>query len=452
MSYTFPKPPEVLPCASSAPPQLPAQFHAVALLTPFDDSQLVVADILYDWSVQALRITTYGLESGYADLLYTPSGYYILDSDNGGPPSHYFGPITTDEQVPEPTWLAKAKVTCNGIQDVLNVSTEWWCGLTENKNGLAPISPVQKCQFKSANWFWLRTDNKYPWRMMFINTTNDYKLPFIGCFSFVHFPAFEAVASTNLPDIVQGCAASSQKIDPKTAAKLAIREPQDSYNLLNLSSQFAGTAADRPHLLDKIQELIPGLVPPDNNPLPSWPSTLFMTALTTPTFEPHDFPNQPYPTQIYYDWPKKRQLTRFFMPDDSIEDAILTGSKSYLVIRQSDGSHKCSPPLPVGLPYPDWTTRDGGRCKGVITNNPQLSPNKTTGIYVLNSQPPRVFWIWYTTNNEAIMFAEVPQSCNVELILTDYFEYMADPPAFDPTLFDIPQDCLEPSPPPSKGG
>jgi hypothetical protein len=98
--------------------------------------------------------------------------------------------------------------------------------------------------------------------------------------------------------------------------------------------------------------------------------------------------------------------------------------------------------VPVGLPYPNWTEIDGGVCKGVITNNPQLSPNKTTQIFTLNSMPPRVFWIWYTTANQAIMFAEVPQACNVELILTDYFDYDPAPPPFDPALFVIPPDCL----------
>ena len=100
MTSAFPMPPTLTPCGSTTPPNLPQKFHAVALLTPFNNSQLVVADILYDWSVQAMRITTYGLERGYADFLYTSDGYYILDSSNGGPPKNIFGPIATTEQVP----------------------------------------------------------------------------------------------------------------------------------------------------------------------------------------------------------------------------------------------------------------------------------------------------------------------------------------------------------------
>jgi hypothetical protein len=56
--------------------------------------------------------------------------------------------------------------------------------------------------------------------------------------------------------------------------------------------------------------------------------------------------------------------------------------------------------------------------------------------------PPRYFWIWYTTDNEAVLFAEVPQACNVKLILTDYFDYMPNPQQpFDPSLFVVPPDC-----------
>ncbi len=442
MSSSFPSPPFITPCGSTTPPSLPPKFHAIALLTPFNDSQLVVADIYYDWSVQAMRVTTYGLERGYADFLYTPDGYYLLDSENGGAPQQCFGPIATTEQVPAPNWLVSYQATCNGVQEVLGVNTNWWCGLTQNTNGLAPFPPVKECPpYESANWFWLRADNQMPWRMMFINTTNDYKLPFIGRFAFVHFPTFEAVTSTDLPSIMQSCIAQSDKVDPEVVASLQIERPEDTYDLVS-QKPFPTRDVDQANILGNIQKLIPGLTPPDNNTLPSWPPTLFMTALTTPTFEPHSFANQPYPTQVFYDWPNQRQLTRFFLPDNSLEDVILTATTSYLIARFSDGTYKCLGIVPVGLPYTNWPTRAGGTCKGVITNNPQLSPDKTTQIFALNSEPPRFFWIWYTTANQAIMFAEVPQACNVELVLTDYFDYMPGPPSFDPSLFVVPPDCL----------
>jgi hypothetical protein len=445
MNSPFPSAPSFSPCGSTSPPKLPESFHAVALLTPFDNSQLVVANIIYDWSVPGMRITTYGLERGYADFLYLPECYFILDSENGGPPKEFFGPIATTESIPEPDFLSRIQATCNGMADVLGVNSTWWCRLTKNTNGRARIAPSQECPYESANWFWLRADNQLPWRMMLINTTNEFHIPFIGWFAMAHFPTFEPIPNGNLARLAQACRTHATRINPEASAPLRVETYEDVYRLVEARPMIS-SPGEQSSALDKIQELIPGLTPPGNDPLPSWPSRLFMTALTTPTFEPHPFPNQPYPTQVYYDWEAQHQLTRFALPDGSLEDAILTNSISYLVARFKDSPPKCLGTVPVGLPYPNWPEKDGGVCKGVITNNPQLSPNKTTRIFTLNSMPPRVFWIWYTSTNEAVMFMEVPQACNVQLILTDYFAYDPAPPPFDPSLFSIPPDCLKPPP------
>ena len=148
------------------------------------------------------------------------------------------------------------------------------------------------------------------------------------------------------------------------------------------------------------------------------------------------------PTQVFYDWPRQRMLTRFFLPDNQgVDDAILTGSETFLVQRLPDGHHKCLKKLPVGLPKPNWMTVDGGVCKGVLVNNPQLSPNRTTKLIVLPSTPGRFFWVWYTSLDQPILFMEVPQLCDVMLILTDYSYFWPNPEIpFDPSLFDIPKD------------
>src|ERR1043165_6032929 len=105
MLSTFPDPPVLTPYNATTPPPLPAKFHAVALVTGFTDDQLVVADVWYDWSVQSMRVTLYGLEGGYADALYTPKGVYLLDSVNGQDPKQCFGPAPSPDQVPAPNWL-----------------------------------------------------------------------------------------------------------------------------------------------------------------------------------------------------------------------------------------------------------------------------------------------------------------------------------------------------------
>jgi hypothetical protein len=350
MESVFPNPPVFSPCGLKTPPSLPQKFHAVALLTPFNDTQLVVADILYDWSIPAMRITTYGLQQGYADFFYLPGQYFILDSVNGGDPKRFFGPISTTEQIPAPDWLAhtQSPTTCNGTADVLGVSTNWWCNLRLNTNPPANPPPDPTAQI-AANWFWMRADNQYPWRMMFINTTNDYNLPFIGRFALVHFPTFEALTNTELPALVQKCQSQNKKVSLKLAAAHQVAKAEDAYTLLD-GWPFLSNQPGPEETLDKIQELIPGLNPPNNNILPFWPPRLFMTAFSTPTYETPPTTNQPYPTQVYYDWTIQRQLTRFFLPTGPLMDAILTDTQTYVVLRLPNGKYQCLPNLnvPVG--------------------------------------------------------------------------------------------------------
>lgn len=432
MSETFPSPPFLTPCEARTPPPLPDKWHAVALLTPFYNSQLLVADIYYDWSVQAMRVTLYGLEQGYADVLYTPDGFYLLASvEPSGPPEQCFGPISMPSRVPSPNWLETIDVECQGLQEILGVNSSWWVGFTPCTNGYQNPPPLKPPNV--ANWFWFREDNLCPWRMMFINQDNPYHLPVLGYFPVVHLPTFEPVSSTDLPAILHICQSQVKPLDKP----LQITSGQDIEQLV-ASNSVSQTRIDQDTIQTMIQQLIPGLRPPPQDcELPYWPDRLFLTSLSTPT--PGPVPN---PTQVYYDWPSQRMLTRLYGSDNSLEDAILTDSTTYLIKRFANGTHQCLKKLPVGLPRPNWPTHDGGQCKAVIENNPDLSPNRTTQVIVLPSTPGRVFWIWYTTENEAVMFVEVPQLCDVQLVLTDYFDYQANPQPFDKSLFEIPPDCL----------
>jgi hypothetical protein len=171
---------------------------------------------------------------------------------------------------------------------------------------------------------------------------------------------------------------------------------------------------------------------------------MFLTSYSTPTAGP-----APFPTQVFYDWTIKRMLTRLWLPGGAFEDAILDASSTHLVVRKPDGTHICGKVLPVGLVKPDWAAQDDGRCRAVITDNPALSPGRTTNICVLPSRPGQVFWTWYTSDDAPVMFVEVPQACDVILLLTDYADWEASPGPFDPSLFVVPPDCLTPSPSPS---
>lgn len=413
-------------------PALPEKWHAVALLTPFGLSQLVIADIVYDWSVQAMRVTAYGLEQGYADLLYTPAGVTLLESQPGQYPTACYGPVSSHVQVPAPDFLT-GKVDSQGVQSILEVSCEWWYGKTPCTNGWQ--DPSHKQPVEVLNWFWFREDNQLPWRMFFVTEDNQYNIPVIGDYAMANFPTFEVLTETNLPQIIQTCTQSNPSILSETRFA-----GWDHIDRLMRANPVSPSDMTQEQVQACIQELIPGLYfPTEPVDPPVWNNRQFLTSISTQTIH-----LPPLPTQVYYDWEKEHMLTRFFLPDNAgTDDAILTPGQTVMVQRTPDGHHKCLKKLPVGLPYPDWVQRDGGVCKGILVNNPQLSPNRVTHIFGMHSVPPRVFWIWYTPTNQPILFVEVPQLCDVMLILTDYDYYWPNPGvSFDPSLFEIPQDCL----------
>ncbi len=429
MAETLPGPPTFNPWyGGSQPVDLPMQWQGVALLTPFSDTQLLICEITYDWYIQSMRVTVYGLEDGYIDFFFTPSGAYLVESATpGGPPTAYYGPYDTDVNTPAPGFLAGKTLPALGTQQVLTQNCVWWIAQTIGTNGYQ--NPPPHHQIEVSNLFNYRVDNGLPWRMMFVNQTNDFRIPIIGTACLVHFPTFDAVTATDL-----GAYRESAEKEAKAGAHLKFETGPD----LEHAMQVSKPDFSRDQLLARIQQLIPGIEPPPGSaPLPYWPERLYMTALTTLTDKPAS-----YPTAVRYDWSIQRMLTEFSAGPDTLLDTYLTGDRTYLVEwNTATGTHKCLKQLPVGLLKPNWPTVDGGLVKGLINNNPDLSPGKTTQITVLPSQPPRYFWIWYTTQNEAVTFIEVPQLADVMLILTDYFDYNGNPPPFDPGVFKIPDDC-----------
>ena len=440
MASALPAPPVLNPSNETTPPALPAKWHAVALLTPFAAGGLVVADVWYDWSVQAMRVTLYGVNGGYLDVLYTPNGAYLLSAPlPGGDPQQCFGPIPTATKVPPPSFLTTLGLKCRGLQTVLGTNCSWWVGTCTCSNGSSPQDPPAPTD-QVANWFWLRSDNQLPWRMMVINEDNPYLLPVLGACPVVHFPSFQAVSQTSLPAIIQACTSRGPVAD--SGAKV------DSWS--DITTQMASgasrlTQASPDALRTTAQSLIPGIRPAlPTDPLPVWPDRFYLTSFSIATFEVESGePNVPYPTRVYFDSTSQNMLTRMLTPNGAFEDCILDSSSTHVVMRLPNGAHKCGPSLPVGLPYTNWAARDGGQVMAAIANNPNLSPGVTTLLIAMPSDQGRVFWAWYTTTGTPVMFLEVPQLCNVQLVLTDYYAFVPNPPPFDPSLFVVPSDCLQ---------
>jgi hypothetical protein len=440
---TFPDPPTLTPSNATVPPTLPSTWRAVALLTPWDDAQLVVATADTDSVNGTMRVRAIGLEYGYLDLLFTKTGAYLVHTKaiGGEAPDRLIGPIATNTVVPATGWLAGAGLTCAGIGDALEASSSWWLGETTCQNGYVN-GPPPPTPAKAGNIFNFHADTGYPWRFIFVNPTNDYRLPVLGAYPIVHLPTFGPLPSEGQAELERlvGLAATATapdgSVDVDTAA--------------DLENQLAGSAermsdADVGICKKLIATLIPGLTAgPKSGTLPFWPDRLFLTSFSNPTGQmPGAPPPRPIPTQVFYDWPKREMLTRLWVAPDTYEDAILDSESTHVVLRKPDGTHACVKTLPVGLVKPKWASADmGAHCRAVITNNPQLSPNRTTNVCVMPSRPGQVFWTWYTNRDQAVMFIEVPQACDVMLLLTDYADWDPTPAAFDPSLFVVPPDCL----------
>jgi len=132
-----------------------------------------------------------------------------------------------------------------------------------------------------------------------------------------------------------------------------------------------------------------------------------------------------------------------YLPNGMLMDVILDASSTQIVMRNSDGSFaKCGPKLPVGLPYQDWAGRDPtATILAVLDHNPTFGPNDVIVCFTKPSDSGRVFWAWYTETGAPVLFMEVPQCCNVQLSLTDYYDWLTSPPAFPPSLFAVPSQC-----------
>jgi hypothetical protein len=372
-------------------------------------------------------------------VLYTTKGAYLLGGgDLTQPPTECFGPMNTSTPAPPPNWFALQNMKCPGIQELQGVNCAWWVGLTPCTNPDSPIYPPSKGT-PVANLFWFREDNGYPWRWMFINRANAFKFPVLGTAALIHFTGFTEVTSTNLGQILSECSTRRQpapagvNLDTWEGIQAALTSPPAG--LQRPAPAIMGGAAGK---------LVPGLrLPTSADKLPVWPNRMFLTSFTTPTYD-LAFTNQPYPTQVYYDWTSQNMLTRMYLPNTQLMDVILDASSTQIVYRNSDGSFsKCGPKLPVGLPYRDWAGPDHGKATimAVLDHNPVLGPDEVIVCFTMPSDSGRVFWAWYTSTGEPVLFLEVPQCCNVQLSLTDYYDWMTSPPAFPPGLFVVPSQC-----------
>ncbi len=408
--------PQLEPCGNTSHPTLPDRWRASALMEPFTGNQLVVADLIYDSSVPAYQAKMYGVQGGSANILVTDSeNYLIYDvSEN----VRVCVAVGDHWSVPSQDWLS-AQAECAGEAPLIKTAVQWW---------KTPADPSP-----STSWFWYATDTRMPWRTMFASPTQSPAI--LGDFAMSFLPTFEAVPSTNLPELVQFC---------QRTAKPRAGVTRDVTRLLSEKLAPYGES----QRVAAIPNLIPGLSYAQcaSTPLPQWPEQLEMTSFMTPV----NFAFNPFPTQAYYQAAAPGLRTRMYWPPASgefAEDALLLGPNGYIVDRMlGSAPTTCAVNVVPGTPKMTWPTVDQCTCGAVITNNPVLSPGETTQIMTCTMVAPRVFWTWYTAEGRPVTFMETssPAKEGTGLALADYYAWNPGA-AIPPGTFDLPPECTTPT-------
>jgi hypothetical protein len=101
--------------------------------------------------------------------------------------------------------------------------------------------------------------------------------------------------------------------------------------------------------------------------------TLAITGVMTPW----DSDENPYATEVFYDWTLRAQRTRTIPYSHGpfrAQDALLLGRRGYNVTyRQEAAGPTCEPVLP-GTLRPDWPLRGGCSCEAMPTGTSALTP------------------------------------------------------------------------------
>jgi len=421
--------PEFQRCEAAGQPRLPQRWRSTALLEPFktprllNSFQLAVGEFTGDTTLPAMRATIHGLQAQSFDLLVAPESTYLLTGPSANPTGcQPLGPIW---QPPSDNWLSD-QAQCVGEAPLIETEVEWW---------KMPAKPDP-----ATTWHWFSKDRRLPWRSLFASPSD--ALAVLGQYAMAYYPEFTPVDSTNLPGLLEFCRSqTTDAVDPAPA--------RDDLRAFITDHPNPELEAEREA---SIGGLIPGLslAACDDQTLPSWPAhgNLGFTTFMTPV----KFSNDPFPTEILYQWQTRSQRTRLVYPSSSPQefgDALLIGGNGYGIDRMRYGNVSCAPGVMPGTPQPNWPVLGNCTCRGVLDDNPALSPDRVTQVLSCDMEPPSVFWTWYTDAMKPVVFYQTESAPDVGtgLALADYYDWQ--PGAAIPSgTFALPSQCIGAKRPP----
>ena len=345
----------------SARPALPPKWRGTYLMAPFFKTQLVLGDIEADESLKAMRVRLHGVQRGSVDLLVLGRDTYELTSQGSEIRQCRHLGDTGWRPLPR-DWLA-ARSRCTGTGPVGDTPVEWW---------KTPIEPVP-----ASYWVWYRTSDRSPFRLVF--PAESARLAPFGRYALSYQVDFQPLSQTGLAEALAAC---------KGVKRVAGNGERALRALLDAMPQSAARADG------EIRRLMPALEATcPAAPLPTWPEQLALTGMLTPV----DAYEDPYPTEVLYDWSVPAQRSRTFAPPQasfSMQDSLMIGPHGDTVTHQRTKGLICKPVVPGPL-RPDWPVRGPCDCAATINGTTALSPLGTTRILACPLAPPRTAWAWY---------------------------------------------------------
>ena len=401
--------PRLEQCTADAHPQLPEKWRAAYLMAPFTKSQLVLSDIVYDAALPAMRVTLHGVKRGSVDLLVVGEDTYVLSA---GPANKQCRALGDTGWRPLPRDWLTPRSQCVGSAAIGNTNVDWW---------KTPIDPKP-----ASYWVWTKTSDRSPFRLVFQYKST--QLAPLSDYALSYQVGFEALAQTDLSALASVC---------KGAKPVANSGADGLRKLLDTIPQ-AQVRSD-----SEIKRLMPALnASCPAVPFPRWPTRLAITGLMTP----FDSDEDPYPTEVLYDWTTASQRTRVMgRPGSSfaMQDSLLLKEKGYTVTHGASDGPICKAVLP-GTIRPDWASRGECECAATINGTTALSPYGTTRIIACPLASPRAAWAWYALSGRptTFMVTSLPGDEGSALFaVLDYREWLPNH-SFPRAVFDKPPQCV----------
>lgn len=402
--------PQLAPCGATSHPRLPEKWRGTYLMAPFTKAQLVLAEIVADLTLPAMRVKLHGVRRGSLDLFVAGNQTYVLKSEGAANKQCRalgetgWRPLTTD-------WLAPQSL-CAGSAPIGETPVEWW------KTAIAPEP--------ASYWLWYKTSDQTPFRLIFPFASD--RLPPFSRYALSYQVRFETLDETDLAEIAAAC-------KPAKPAMTA-NPPRVLDGLIDAMSQ------SREFAENEIKRIMPELKADCAAvPFSEWPEQLAITGLVTP----FDSDENPYPTEVLYDWTMPAQRTRTFGEAEAgitVQDSLLLDPQGYTITHYRDGPPVCRAVLP-GPIRTDWASRAPCECAATIDGTTSLSPYGTARILVCPLASPRVAWSWQALSGRPTVFMVTSLRGDEGKRLFAALDYRAWLPghSFSRSVFDKPPQC-----------